>query len=124
MTITLKITAYYIISMASFKSFQTPECAVVRDGKTKIIEASHLVRGDIVKIVAGNNLPADIRLVEVNEMKVDNSSLTGELDKIPRTIECTHPENALETHNLAFFGTACDFGTGVGIVIRTGDTTS
>jgi sodium/potassium-transporting ATPase subunit alpha len=109
--------------MASFSSFQAPECTVVRDGKTKVIPAANLVRGDIVKIVAGNNLPADIRLVEVNEMKVDNSSLTGETEKIARTVECTHPENALETHNLAFFGTACDYGTGTGIVIRTGDST-
>jgi sodium/potassium-transporting ATPase subunit alpha len=44
------------------------------------VEASQIVRGDIIKIVAGDRIPADIRILEANEMKVDNSSLTGESD--------------------------------------------
>jgi sodium/potassium-transporting ATPase subunit alpha len=112
-----------IAIMSGFKKLQPQEATVLRDGKTINIEASKLVRGDIVKIMAGNNIPADIRLTEVNHMKVDNSSLTGESEKLERTVECTHPDNALETKNLVFFGTSCEFGTGTGVVIRVGDNT-
>jgi sodium/potassium-transporting ATPase subunit alpha len=112
-----------IAIMTGFKNFQPQEATVVRDGKTINIEASKLVRGDIVKIKAGDNIPADIRIIQANNMKVDNSSLTGESEKLERTSECTHPDNALETKNLVFFGTSCEFGTGSGIVIRVGDNT-
>ncbi len=56
-------------------------------------------------------------------MKVDNSSLTGESEPLLRTIECTNPENPLETNNLAFFGTLVKEGIGRGIVIQIGDQT-
>lgn len=55
----------------------------------------------------GKRIPADIRILESNEMKVDNSSLTGESLLLLRTPECTHESNPLETKNLAFFGTLC-----------------
>lgn len=71
----------------------------------------------------GKRIPADLRVLESNEMKVDNSSLTGESLLLLRTAECTHPNNPLETKNMAFFGTLCKEGNGVGIVIFTGDNT-
>jgi sodium/potassium-transporting ATPase subunit alpha len=55
-------------------------------------------------------------------MKVNNASLTGESDDLLRKVEKT-ADNPLETANLAFFGTACTFGTGTGVVINTGDKT-
>lgn len=42
-------------------------------------------------------IPADVRIIECTEMKVDHSSLTGESDLLQRKIECTHPDNPLET---------------------------
>lgn len=56
-------------------------------------------------------------------MKVDNSSLTGESDPLIRKVECTHPEQILETKNVAFFGTLCNNGKGKGIVFNIGDNT-
>lgn len=56
-------------------------------------------------------------------MKVDNSSLTGESDPQLRKIECTKPGNPLETANLAFFGTLCTEGNGMGVVVNIGDLT-
>lgn len=55
----------------------------------------------------GKRIPADIRVIESNGMKVDNSSLTGETLLLSRIPECTNPENPLETKNLVFFGTLC-----------------
>ena len=54
-----------------------------------------------------NFIPPDIRILESNEMKVDNSSLTGESLLLLRSPECTNQTNPLETKNLAFFGTLC-----------------
>lgn len=79
--------------------------------------------GDVVVIENGKRIPADIRILESNEMKVDNSSLTGESLLLLRSPECTNQTNPLETKNLAFFGTLCKEGNGKGIVIFTGDNT-
>lgn len=75
-------------------------------------------------VKAGEKIPADIRIIESNEMKVDNSPLTGESEPLLRTVECSHPENYLETANVAFFGTLCKEGSGKGIVIFIGDRTT
>lgn len=58
-------------------------------------------------IELGKWIPADLRILESNNMKVDNSSLTGESLLMLRSVECTNKENPLETKNLAFFGTLC-----------------
>jgi len=70
----------------------------------------------------GNNIPADIRIVECYEMKVNNSSLTGESEDLMRKVEKTS-DNPFETKNIAFFGTRCTAGTCVGVVFETGDRT-
>lgn len=57
------------------------------------------------------------------EMKVDNSALTGEVEPLLRSNECTHPTNPFETKNLAFFGTLCKEGRGKGMVVQIGSKT-
>ncbi|CAG9328025.1 unnamed protein product [Blepharisma stoltei] len=109
--------------MAGFKNLIPPKCMVIREGQKKEIESVKLVPGDIVVIKQGAKIPADIRILESNYMKVDNSSLTGESEPQLRTVECTNEANPLETENLAFFGTLCSSGEGKGIVIFTGDGT-
>lgn len=78
--------------------------------------------GDIVHIKGGDNIPADIVLFEVSEMKVNNASLTGESEDLLRKVDSREP-NILESANVAFFGTMCTDGSGKGIVIRIGDDT-
>ncbi|CAK59780.1 unnamed protein product (macronuclear) [Paramecium tetraurelia] len=109
--------------MDSFKNFIPPETLVIRDGQQQKLPASNLVPGDVVIVENGKRIPADIRILESNEMKVDNSSLTGESLLLMRSLECTNPANPLETKNLAFFGTLCKEGNGKGLVIFTGDNT-
>ncbi|KAL4479698.1 hypothetical protein ABPG73_017919 [Tetrahymena malaccensis] len=110
--------------MDSFKNFIPQNSTVIRDGNIKTVPAVSLVVGDIVLVKAGEKIPADIRIIESNEMKVDNSPLTGECEPLLRTVECSHPDSYLETSNLAFFGTLCKEGTGKGVVICTGDRTT
>lgn len=62
--------------MAKFKDFIPPEASVRRDSVMTPIAAFDLVPGDIVKVESGQKIPADIRILSSNQMKVDNSSLT------------------------------------------------
>ena len=109
--------------MAQFKNFIPPKALVIRDGNESSIEASKLVPGDLIRIKGGENIPADIRIIECHEMKVNNASLTGESDDLLRKVEKKTADNPLETANLAFFGTSWTFGQGIGVVINTGDRT-
>jgi sodium/potassium-transporting ATPase subunit alpha len=108
--------------MAGFLSFLPETCNIKRNGKEFEVLAETLVRGDVVFVKAGDRIPADLRLLEATDFKVDNSSLTGESDAQTRTTQNTE-ENPMEATNLAFFGTNAAKGAATGIVIRTGDST-
>ncbi|CAF0982594.1 unnamed protein product [Adineta steineri] len=108
--------------MESFKYLVPQAACVVRHGKSRNILPEHLVIGDIIEIRRGDRIPADIRIIRANGLKVDNSSLTGESEPQSRGIEYTN-EDPLETRNLAFFGTFAVEGSCIGIIIRTGDKT-
>jgi sodium/potassium-transporting ATPase subunit alpha len=102
----------------------TPEsCFVKRDGTEINMEARNLTLGDVVRLTAGQKVPADVIMIESNGIKVDNSSLTGEAEPLKRTIECTDPMPT-RTKNVAFFGTAVHEGEGYGVVVRIGDNTT
>lgn len=77
---------------------------MIRGGETLTLKAEEIVVGDLVEVKFGDRIPADIRVVEARQFKVDNSSLTGESEPQSRTTEFSH-ENPLETKNLAFFST-------------------
>lgn len=108
--------------MAQFKNFIPPKAFVFREGKKKEINAVELVPGDIVEINNGENIPADVVLIKTSEMKVNNASLTGESEELLRLPE-EKAKNIFESPNVAFFGTSCTNGNGVGIVFKTGDAT-
>ncbi|CAG2118794.1 unnamed protein product, partial [Medioppia subpectinata] len=106
----------------SFKSMVPQATVVIRGGKRIEVPADRLVIGDLVYCKAGDRIPADIRIVRCESMKVDNSSLTGESDPLSRSPEVGH-QNPLEAKNLAFFSTNCVDGSGYGIVVAIGDNT-
>jgi len=108
--------------MADFKNFIPKEAMVLRDSKWGKLEAKYLVPGDIIKLNGGDNIPADCILFQANEMKVNNASLTGESEDILREVDIK-TANIFESPNVAFFGTMCTAGTGVGMVFKTGDST-
>merc|ERR1712117_258662 len=108
--------------MESFKNLVPQYALVRRDGEKVTITAAELTLGDIVEIKFGDRVPADIRVLEARQFKVDNSSLTGESEPQVRSPEFTH-ENPLETRNLAFFSTNAVEGTCVGMVVNIGDNT-
>lgn len=90
--------------MDSFKNMVPQYALVIRDGQKLTLKAEEICRGDVVEVKFGDRVPADIRIIEARQFKVDNSSLTGESEPQSRGPEFTH-ENPLETKNLAFFST-------------------
>ncbi|RHY85242.1 hypothetical protein DYB37_001233, partial [Aphanomyces astaci] len=109
--------------MESFKNMMPTITTVIRDGRSQKIDASLLVRGDVIAIKGGDKVPADIRIIECSDdLTVDNSALTGEPEPLKRVVHCTH-DSPLETKNLCFFGTFIPQGSGKGLIVRTGDKT-
>ena len=106
--------------MATFKKMLPAQTSVIRDGKEGRISASELVPGDLVRLNLGDRVPADIRIIDSKELKVECSSLTGESDAIGITVERQHDSPA-ESRNLVFNSSLVMNGEGRGIVIRTGD---
>jgi len=63
--------------MDSFKDFMPEQTIVIRNGQEKVMDAVKLVVGDVIRVELGKKIPADIRIIDSSDMKVDNSSLTG-----------------------------------------------
>ncbi len=68
--------------MAKFKNMLPPKCKVIREGEEALINARELVVGDIVKLSTGDKTPADLRILMVRGLKVDQSSITGENEPV------------------------------------------
>ncbi|EJW76915.1 hypothetical protein WUBG_12177, partial [Wuchereria bancrofti] len=110
--------------MQCFQSMMTTYCYVVRAAERIRINVSDVVIGDIVYLCPGSRVPADLRLIYTDELKLDTSWITGELEPLD-FCDTTVPKNvtALGAQNIALNGCLCTSGTGYGIAIRTGDRT-
>ena len=94
---------------------------VMREGITKEIEASDLVKGDIVLLESGDKISADMRLLETNNLSIDESILTGESTSVEKDKETIHKDVILaERKNMLYAGTSVLTGRGKGIVTATG----
>ncbi|KAJ9503382.1 hypothetical protein H2202_001536 [Exophiala xenobiotica] len=109
--------------MNSITGMLPEDCNVLRDGSKQTIQASEVVPGDVLFFKAGNKLPADVRFVEVSsDAKFDRSILTGESLPLAAVVDSTE-QNYLETKCIGMQGTHCTSGSGVGVVVATGDNT-
>ncbi|RKP34367.1 hypothetical protein BJ085DRAFT_21450 [Dimargaris cristalligena] len=108
--------------LESFLNMIPQKCHVIREGRLAQISAADLVLGDVVYVNQGDKVPADLYIFASNELKVDNSSLTGESEPQSR-FPGNEASNCLEATNLVFNGTLAVGGEGYGIVICTGDNT-
>lgn len=112
-------------AIEALDSLVVSECTAVRDGSRVIIPSRDLVVGDIVIFESGNKIPADIRLVYVKGLKVDEALLTGEsvpVEKTTQTLDISSVSPAEKT-NMAFAGTLVSYGRGQGVVVSTGNFT-
>ena len=95
---------------------------VLRGEKEKEIHAREVVPGDIILLAEGDKIPADARLVEISELKVNNAPLTGESEPMLRNQEPFNGE-LIESPNIVFAGTTVISGSGMAVVFSTGMTT-
>jgi magnesium-transporting ATPase (P-type) len=97
---------------------------VRRDGQWVEIEADDLVPGDIVRLRSGDRVPADVRLIEVVNLRIEESALTGESVPTEKDTEPAAPEAGLgDRHGMAYSGTMVAAGRGRGLVAATGSAT-
>lgn len=103
------------------KKFETTTCKVKRNGKILIVDTSSLVPGDIVYLESGDTIPADIRISECENLKVDEAPLTGESTPVLKCSETLDNDLIIqEQKNILFLGCNVTSGKGHGIVINTG----
>jgi Ca2+-transporting ATPase len=109
-------------AMAALRAMAAPTATVVREGTQKSVPAADLVPGDVVLLEAGRIVPADLRLVEVASLRVDESALTGESVPVDKGTEAIGGESVAvgDRHNIAHKGSIVTYGRAVGLVIATG----
>ena len=112
-------------ALAALKKQTSPSAKVLRDGVLKKIPISEIVAGDIISLKAGDYIPADIRIINSNNLKCDESSLTGEsndISKDSKTIKSKSVPLSLQ-NNICFSGTMVKSGSATGIAIAVGKQT-
>ena len=109
-------------ALAALKKMAAPEAHVLRDGQRKTIPSRELVLGDMVFLEAGSYVPADLRLVETVNLKVDESSLTGESVATEKRADMILQREIPigDRRNTAYMSTMVTYGRGKGVVVGTG----
>lgn len=111
-------------SLEALKKLMSLKAKIVRDGVKVEISSTEIVPGDIVLLEEGTKIPADLRLVESNNLQVDESMLTGESSAVFKNTELIKKEVLVsEQKNMVFSGTVVDSGNGIGVAVNTGKNT-
>nr|XP_021396721.1 calcium-transporting ATPase type 2C member 2 [Lonchura striata domestica] len=128
MAVLIVVTVAFIQEYRSEKSLEElnklvpPECNCLREGKLQHLLARELVPGDIIYLSVGDRVPADLRLIEVTDLLVDESSFTGEAEPCNKTEGVLLEAGDITTlSNVVFMGTLVRYGKGKGVVIGTGE---
>ena len=109
-------------SIEALQKMTPRKTKVIREGKTKEINAEELVPGDIVILEAGNYVPADSRIIEAHNLKIEESSLTGETEAVTKNAEiiCKKDVPLGDRLNMAYMSTIIVNGHGMAIVTEIG----
>lgn len=109
-------------ALEALKNLSSPRALVKRDGEIKEIPSEDVVIGDIVIIDAGRYIPADLRLIESANLKIEESAFTGESLPAEKTTDILSKEGIPinDQNNMAFMSTLATYGRGIGIVVETG----
>ncbi|MCA1797967.1 MAG: HAD-IC family P-type ATPase [Xanthomonadaceae bacterium] len=111
-------------ALDAIRDLLSPKARVRREGEVIEVDATKLVRGDIVLLRSGDRVPADLRLIEVHNLRVDEAALTGESAAAGKQAAAVEPDSALgDRRSLAFAGTVVQVGRGTGVVFATASDT-
>ncbi len=109
-------------ALDALKNMSAPHARVIRDGKERIIDAAELVPGDIIRLEAGDFVPADARLLTSVSLKSEESALTGESVPSEKDADAEIKENAPlgDRSNMVFSGCSVSYGTATAVVTAIG----
>jgi len=109
-------------ALDALKNMSAPHARVIRDGKEEVIDAAELVPGDIIRLEAGDFVPADARLLHSVSLKSEESALTGESVPSEKDAEAEIKEGSPlgDRSNMVFSGCSITYGTATAIVTATG----
>jgi len=111
-------------ALDAIRNMLTHQAMVRREGKNFLIPAEQLVPGDIVSLESGDKVPADLRLLQVKNLRADESMLTGESLPVEKNTTAVSANAVLgDRFCLAYSGTLITYGTALGMVVSTGDNT-
>ena len=112
-------------ALAKIKEMMAQHATVYRDGKRQDIDAADLVRGDVVFLEAGDNVPADLRIVSADNLRIEESALTGETNSVIKTDEVITDQDVplADRVDMAYASTSVTSGSGLGVVVATGEQT-
>jgi magnesium-transporting ATPase (P-type) len=111
-------------ALLAIRHLLAPHAVVLRDGQTLQIDAAELVPGDIVLMASGDCLPADVRLLSANNLRVDESALTGESVPVEKHIQPVDADVAIgDRLCMAYAGTMVTQGQAQAVVVATGGAT-
>lgn len=106
----------------ALEKLSSPKAFVVRGGYIKEVDSSQLVVGDIVDLAVGRYIPADLRLIASRDLKVEESTLTGESEPVEKDATLVYDEemSIADQKNMVFMSTYVTYGKARGVVVRTG----
>lgn len=109
-------------SVRMLRKMAAQYATVVRDNNPVEVDTTELVPGDIILLEAGDIVPADARLIDVNALKTDEAALTGESHTVTKTTDALDDDNLLpgDQTNIVFKGTTVSNGTATAVVTATG----
>ena len=112
-------------SLAALKKMAAPHAKVRRSGRPDVIDAAKLVPGDVVVLETGDFVPADLRLIETSNLKIEEAALTGESVPVEKDSATLQDEDIPlgDRINMAYSSSIVTYGRGVGIVVETGMST-
>jgi calcium-translocating P-type ATPase len=111
-------------ALDAIRNMLSGEARTLRDGQTRIVPSEELVPGDIVLLESGDRVPADLRLVEVKNLRTEEAALTGESLPTDKTTEPVSERATVgDREGMAFSGTLVTSGRGTGVVVATGTRT-
>ncbi|MDD6273584.1 MAG: cation-translocating P-type ATPase [Clostridiaceae bacterium] len=109
-------------ALDALKNMSAPHARVIRGGEEKVIDAGMLVPGDLIRLEAGDFVPADARLLRAVSLKSEESALTGESVPAEKDVDTEVPEKAAigDRTNMVFSGCSITYGTALAVVTATG----
>ena len=108
-------------ALDAIRGMLSPTAMVLRAGRKRALPAADIVPGDVVLLASGDKVPADLRLLEVHTLRVEEAALTGESEAVDKSVAPVAADAVIgDRRSMAYSGTLVAYGQGVGVAVATG----